>query len=561
MGSKYVKHILFVVVLLFIFRDLVGNMSTNLPDWRDYAFITWITNQNINHIKTLDFANIFNTNAFFPYTNTLFLSETFFTLSLVGLPISLFVKDPIILFNLLFLLTFVLNYASLFLFWKKITKSEGVAFIGSVATVFSPYFYAQFGHFQMITYWPLMFSLYFLVDSKRNKKKLFLVGLFLAIQFLASVYLTYFLCVAILLYLFFDFLKNRNIKSVLVSFFIIFSLFLALDGVFIKGYMNTQKYFGVKREYGEYVGYSAHLTDYLFPRQQSYLYNNTFFKKWNAYNKHNLGEVASFPGFVLTITALLGIFGFKNSKYSLVVIFKKEAERYWFLSLVAIGFLFSLGPRLNFNGVYSGIPTIYTLLLKIPFVEAIRGLERWSFLFYFGLTYFSLLYIKTIKKRYVLFIVLTILLLELAPFKTLTYAGSYINNNDEVLRDICSIQKTAILEIPVTHFDTTGSIAEGVSYITTRELATLYNHCHLINGYTGYDLPSIANTKNQIYESIASKDSQGFYKTISESGAQILVLNRKNLLPETITTFNKFLLELVKTSQLKPLGKDVYKIN
>ena len=172
MGSKYTKHILFVVALLFIFRDLVGNMSTNLPDWRDYAFITWITNQNINHIKTLDFANIFNTNAFFPHTNTLFLSETFFTLSLVGLPISLFVKDPIILFNLLFLLTFVLNYVSSFLFWKKITKSEGVAFIGSVATVFSPYFYAQFGHFQMITYWPLMFSLYFLVESKRNKKKL-----------------------------------------------------------------------------------------------------------------------------------------------------------------------------------------------------------------------------------------------------------------------------------------------------------------------------------------------------------------------------------------------------
>ena len=427
--------------------------------------------------------------------------------------------------------------------------------------IFSPYFYTQFGHFQMISFWPLMFSLYFLIDSRGDKKKLFLTGIFLALQFLASVYLAYFLAIVIFLYLFIDFLKNRKIKNALVAFLIIFSTFLVLDGVFIKGYLDTQKKFDVKRDYGEYVAYSAHLTDYIFPRQQSFLYQNSIIQKWSSYNKHNIGELASFPGFVLTITALLGIFTIKKTKNNFLVMFKKNEERYWFFSLIVIGFLFSLGPRINFNGNYSGIPSIYTLLLKIPLVEAIRGLARWSFLFYLGLTYFSLMYLKTIRHKALFVILSIILLLELIPCRSLAYPGTYITKADKVLKSICSPRKKVVLEIPVTHFDTTGSIAEGLSYITTRELATLYNHCQLINGYSGYDLPSIQNIKNQIYNSISNKDSKGFYTAIKDSGAEYLVINKENLITETKQTFDLLTAELIKTSQLKSIGSDVYKIN
>ncbi len=186
---------LFTIILGVAFRSLLLNLSTNLVDWRDYAYVTWVINQNISHLKSLDFPNLFNTNAFYPYTQTLFLSDTLLTPSIIGVVFSFFTKNPVLNFNLVFISTFILNYISVYLVWKKIFKNSLISFIGSLAIVFSAFFYIEIGHFQMQNYWPFFLAIFFLIDTDIRKLKLksLLVGIFLAIQFLASIYLAFFL--------------------------------------------------------------------------------------------------------------------------------------------------------------------------------------------------------------------------------------------------------------------------------------------------------------------------------------------------------------------------------
>jgi len=556
--------LLFGLLFIFLFtaRSLVLNMSSNLVDWRDYTYLTWVINQNIGHIKTLDFVSIFNTNAFYPNTNTIFLSDTLFTQSLIGLPFSFIVNNPIVVFNSIYIVTFFLNLLSAYLLWKRVFKNDFVAFIGSLMIVFSPIFSTQMGHFQIQNYWPLLFSLFLLLkneDPPRNTI-LFLVGLFLTVQFLASVYLAFFLGTILFLLFLIRSLTRKSIRPI-INFLSILLVFGLSSGVFIKGYFETQKQYHAQRDYGEYVTYSAHVSDYLFPQQKGWLYQNKLVSRWMSFNKHNIGELASFPGFVLSITAIFGLFGIKNLNKRLVFSFVKNESNYLFLGLILIGFLFSLGPRINFNGVYANIPLPYTLLIKyIPIFNVIRGTSRWSFLLYLGLTYFSLQYLKNANKK-IIVVIIAILVLEIIPLTFQTQKGTYITTQDQVLNEICGKTKTVILEIPVTHFDTNGGIAEGLSYITKRLLASEYNHCYLVNGYSGYDLPQIQKIKDGLVYSVQEKKTDVFIGIIKQTGSSIIAINKDDLNPNLYSNLPAVLLTLEKEGRLYNLGNDLYQIN
>jgi hypothetical protein len=560
-NKSLIYFLIFLSIFIFIFRSLLLNYSTNLIDWRDYSYITWVINQNIGHIKTLDFANIFNTNAFFPYKNTVFLSDTLFTQSLIGLPFSFLTKNPVAIFNLIFFTTFIFNYLSAYLLWKTIFKNSFIGFVGSITTVFSPIFFTQIGHFQMLYFWPTLLSIYILMKHRDylDIKRLFLLGVLLLLQFLASVYISVFLGVTLVLYFLIRLLSKRTIRPI-ENIVVIFLIFFFLGGVFIEGYFNTQKQFNAQRDYGEYIAYSAHLSDYIFPQQKGILYQNRFFAKWLSYNKHNIGELASFPGIALSIGAFLGLVYIKNEKKNISFNISKSKNSYLFLCLILVGFIFSLGPRINFNGTFSGIPLPYTIFVnKIPIFEVIRGTSRWSFLLYIGLIYFFLRYLKYTKTIIKLFIVV-ILIVEIIPLSIVSQRDSYITPQDHVLKSICSKSKTVILEIPVTHFDASGGIANGLSYITKRLLASEYNKCNLVNGYSGYDLPSIQKTMNDLIISTKSKNTSNFMQTIIQTGANIIVINENNLNSDLYSNLQEVVSKLENRKMLNKVGDGLYQV-
>ena len=149
----------FLFLFGFVFRELLFNISTHLYDWGDGPYIIWVIFQNIQKIKSLDFLHFFDTNAFYPHKMTLLFSDILLPQSLIALPFSLIIKNPIFVFNIVFFITFIFNYCGAFLLWNKLFKNTLLAFFGSLLVVFSPFFHLQLGHFQMMSYWPFFFSL------------------------------------------------------------------------------------------------------------------------------------------------------------------------------------------------------------------------------------------------------------------------------------------------------------------------------------------------------------------------------------------------------------------
>lgn len=560
--------LVFLALLFLIFRNLILNLSTNLPDWLDYALMVWIVFQNTSKIISLNFSNFFDTNAFYPHQNTLFFSDTLIPQSLIFLPFQLLTGNLILSFNIVFLLTFVLNYISAFLLWKQIFKDNLTAFIGSLLIVFSPFFHLEFAHFQSLSFWPFLFGLYFIFKNEQTKNisNLLFAGFFLAIQFLAGAYLAVFFASTIIIFYLIKFLTGEKLIPLLKNGVIIFGVFAILDGIFIKGYLDTQKAYQIKRDIREYITYSAHLSDYVFTtRINSSLHQLPIIEKWNQFDKNHLDGKAAFPGFLLTSAALAGLLTLAKRKGKILLALTLDKQKAFFISLVIIGFLFSLGPRLNFNGNYAHIPLPYNLVLKTtPFIEAVRVPSRWSFLFYFALVYFGLTYLKKLNlsqpKPILLGVISILLLLEYVPPNLSTHYEQYINEKYTILKNICGVKKQALLEIPVTHLDVVQGIGEGVNYISKVQLSSTYHGCNLINGYSGYDLPAIFDLRDGLYKAIENYDTETFIAQLKKNQVDILKINQEFLIKEIQKPSTKFLENLKKSKEIETLNYNFFKI-
>src|SRR3989344_2048601 len=266
MKQKIFFFLFFLTLFAFVFRSLLLNLSSALIDWRDYSLMLWIIFQHIDKIIHLNFTNYFSTNAFFPHPYSLLFSDLLLPQALLTLPLYLLSNNLVLSFNIVFVLTFILNYFSSFLFWKLLFKKDSLAFFGSILLVFSPFFHMELSHFQMMSYWPFLFALYFLFRNEtiRRKLNIILIGLFLSIQFLSSVYLAIFLITTIVFYFLISLVSNKKLKLDLINFVLIFSIFILLCGFFIKGYSDMKQAYYLKRNLEEYINYSAQISDYVF---------------------------------------------------------------------------------------------------------------------------------------------------------------------------------------------------------------------------------------------------------------------------------------------------------
>lgn len=500
----------FLLILFFVFRNLILNISTNLLDWRDYAYIIWVMFQSITHITNLDFINFFETNAFYPNKLTLMFSDILLPQALILLPFLSLTKNLILSFNITFIITFILNFISLFLFWKQIFKKELIAFLGALFFIFSPFFHLELSHFQMLTFWPFFLALYFLFkyDVKPKYKYLILIGLLLTTQFLSSVYLSVYLIFAILIFYTIRLVLQKELKSVATKASIIFIVFILTGGIFIKGYIDMKNTYNIERDIKEYITYSANLSDYLFTSQiKSILHQSPLMQLWNKADK-NWGTHSSFPGFLLFLLTLYGLFKLTKGKQSLSINLELNRQKAFFIILIISGFIFSLGPRVIFNGTYAHIPLPFSAVLKfIPLADATRVPARWSFIFFLGVIYFSLVALNKLEgkkyKKIIFFLIFVIFVLEYLPTNIQSAKDSYITSDYKILKDICSKEKKVLLELPLTHLDAYPNILEGLRYITVMELSSTYHNCFLVNGYSGYDLPDnfiLAGTLSKFIE-------------------------------------------------------------
>jgi hypothetical protein len=198
--ENFLIFLLFLTFTVMMTYPIPLKMGSTVRDPGDPLLNTWILAWDARQITNMDIKNFFNANIFYPHQRTLTYSEHMFSNSLIALPILAFSGNPILAYNSVLLLSFILNGLGMYLLAFYFTRDRYVSIFSGFVYAFSPFMFAHLSHLQVISAWAIPLSLLFLhkfLDQERFKDVL-LFTFFYLFQILANgyyaLYLTFFGC-------------------------------------------------------------------------------------------------------------------------------------------------------------------------------------------------------------------------------------------------------------------------------------------------------------------------------------------------------------------------------
>ncbi len=541
--------LLFVSIIGFVFRNLILNISHAFIDWGDTTFIAWQIFITRNKILQLNFSEILHTNSHYPYKYSLFFTDTFIGQAIMSVPL-FFIKNPILLHNIIYLFTILLNYIFAYLLFKKIFKSKNSGVIASILINNSAYFFDQIIHLQTLSYWPIFIMIYFLLELLEKKrlsgkvKSAIFAGIFLSVQFYMAVYLgifaTFILAIFYFTLLVFYLLsaKNRwvNLFEAIFTGFVTGIVFAVITYPFlIKFYLLFGKIYHQVRDINEILMNSTHFTDYFFFLPKTLFSSLGFIKRYNLFNNHHAAEMIFFPGFILLGGAFLGFFVKKiklQKKNMLSISYQIGFLDIFFLILALIGFIFSLGPRLNGNGKYLEIPLPYLIFIsKISVLNSIRLTHRWAFLLIIALVYFATKFYRHLPKVLIIFIAV-IFLFESVQFNIPATAKPYLDKGHVYIKNNPTKHNT-LLEYPFLNLEKEVPI----DYETRILLASTFHNYKLFNGYTGLFLNDPGVLRIMMERTFPNNSINA---SLNSLGIDYVKVNKLYVEPATINKIRRF---------------------
>jgi len=190
-----------LVLLALVFnRQVLGSLDSRLDHAGDPLLNSWILSWNLRSL-TQEPGNIWHANIFYPHRYTLAHSENLIATSVMLLPVHVFSKNPVLLYNVAYLAGFILSALAAWLLGYHLTGSHLIGMIAGVAFALCPFRLAHSGHLQIQhgQWIPLAF-LFMLLYSRRleagkGRGWLFLAGVSFAMlcQFLSNTYYFMFL--------------------------------------------------------------------------------------------------------------------------------------------------------------------------------------------------------------------------------------------------------------------------------------------------------------------------------------------------------------------------------
>jgi len=353
----------------------------------DYNMFLW----NMWWVKkaVLSFSSPYYTNFMF-YPGGIDLSYHTFSMfnALVAIPLSVFFSR-ITIYNLLFLLSFIIGAFGVYLLVKYLVGNKYAAFISGLVFAFSPFHFAHsLGHLNLLSIeWIPFFILYFIKTFREpGKKNPLLSGIFLALTSLCSwyymIYAILFMLLFFMYWLWYDRAKfelsffTKYSLTLLVFFIIVLPFSYPMLKVLLRG--DSYFYRG-----NQYTGYVADSIAFITPPWYHPVWGGVF-EPIRSHFTGNYAENTVFLGF-----SVIGL-----SIYSILKIKSKEV-RFWFISAVTF-MIFSLGPVLHVLG-YSRIPINNPLLTKIGLTKILHFLHYPFISVGLPLPYYIFNYVPLIK--------------------------------------------------------------------------------------------------------------------------------------------------------------------
>lgn len=415
------KHLtaalLFLVLTLLLTNPLIFHILNSVEDKQDGLLNTWIVAW-VGHALVTDPLNVFNTNIFYPYTNTLAFSEILVPPGLVALPFTLAANNPIFGYNIALLAMFWLDGFAMYLLVFDLTRRAEAGWIAGAIYAFNPFNLGNLAQMQLVTlgFLPLtllflrklvleqyevvgfrpsrFFAIEFIAETaafmahndfqNRNASQnpylyAFLFAFFFILQCLSSFYYALLAAFAVGLYLVVWLIARRthlfdSLRRVLVPLAAALALIAIVLIPFLLPYFQVQRELGFQRRVKESEPFSASLKQFTQVAPQNVVYGSFLapdpVTRVGGYALDNL-----FPGLIAVALAIVS------------VILARGRFAAFLIVLLLASFVLALGPRLYLTSqLATDVILPYRWLYEIfPPMRALRAPVRFDALINFAL--------------------------------------------------------------------------------------------------------------------------------------------------------------------------------
>jgi len=289
--------LVFVILTLILTYPIALNMGEALTEPGDSLFITWCLSWDLKSFFS-DPMNIFSANIFYPHKYTLAYSEHMIGVAIMAVPIYVFSHNPILIYNSMLLLSFILCGWCMYLLVYNLTADWVAGITAGVIFSFCPFRFEQLGHLHVLAGQWIPCAILCLhticgLSEKKGRRAMalsFLFGLFVFFQFLCSGHNgVYLLLLAVLFLIYF---KNQTGLYPWVALIIAGIMLIP----FYYPYLKLAREYGFERPIDEFKIYSPQISAYFAVHGENWIYGKFL-------DKYCKPEAVMFPGMAAIVLA------------------------------------------------------------------------------------------------------------------------------------------------------------------------------------------------------------------------------------------------------------------
>lgn len=456
---------------------LVLRLTNHVPsDLGDPLLTAWTMAWNAERFRH-GLARLWDAPSFFPYPHTLLYSDHLIGIAIFTAPIQWATGNPVLVYNLAFLASFVLSGVGMYVLARELTGRRDAALVAGVIYACQPFRALHLSHLQwLMTGWlPLSLWALHRYFASRRVRDLMLATVFYLLQTLTAAYFTYFALVPVVVVGLGELWRTRLPLSVVAKHAVPAALLAAcVIAPIARAYYDVRAQSGLKRTADEIRRQSADVASYLTPPPN--------LRVWTGRSSIR-GEREVFPGVVTMVLAAVAI------------VWRPRSRVLWlYVAVAAVAFVLSLGPEPTAWDHRLGVPGPYAWLLRIvPGLDGLRVPARLGLIVQLALAVVASVGWACIAERLspraralTLAVVVGAVFVEgfTGPIDTPAFAADGIDHERGAYAYLRGLPAGAVMELP----DNIDDPAPEFMY----QYMTLVHQHPIVNGHSGYITPLVS---------------------------------------------------------------------
>ena len=290
--------LVYAALTALLFRVLLPGLTTHLAsDVGDPLMIVAILEWNAHHVPLT--AAWWNVPSFAPLQGVTAFTEHFLLAYPLASPIIWLTGNPVLAYNVVFLLAWPVNALAGYALAREVTGSSAAAFIGGLAFGFAPYLANHVSHLQLLLAFGMPLGLLGLHRYLRTRRwrDAALCGAGWLATALASAYTLVFFPILVVLWCAWCVRPRewRPLAAPAIAALVASTALIPL----LAGYSARQATLGLTRSYGESKEWAADMTALIGVSHREWL--------WSHWLPIDYGESSIFPGVTIVALAVLAV--------------------------------------------------------------------------------------------------------------------------------------------------------------------------------------------------------------------------------------------------------------